>query len=269
VGRARTIAIVSTSGFGGGSDRPDVIFFDVGDTLIRAHPSWAGVYRDGLAEFGIDATEKDLERALLEETQAGAWWNIEDPFDPTPESSWERIKAFDVAVLARLGFTDLDEAAIRSIENAFARRSAWYVFPDVSGSLDALAKEGIRMGVISNFVWGGPELIHALELSRHFEALTVSARVGFQKPHRGIFEHALAQLNVAPEYAWHIGDSYNADVEGARRMGITPVLIDRHGGDPARIREERNDPDLAVVSDLYELLALLGIERPAGTLAPA
>ena len=249
---------------------PEVIFFDVGDTLIRAHPSWAGVYREGLADVGIEATEKDLERALLHETQAGAWWNIEDPFDPTEESSWERIRAFDLAVLARMGLTDVDDAAIRAIEGAFTRRSAWYVFPDVVPCLDAIAATGIRMGVISNFVWGGPELIHALELARHFEGLTVSARVGFQKPHRGIFEHALEQLHVAPEQAWHVGDSYKADVVGARRMGITPVLIDRYGGaDPARIREEHDEPDLPILSDLYDLLELLGLERPASTLAPA
>ncbi len=249
--------------------RPEVIFFDVGDTLIRAHPSWAGVYREGLAEFGIEATETDLERALLEETKAGAWWNIDDPFEPTEESSWERIKAFDLAVLARLGMTDLDDGAIRAIEGVFARRSAWYVFPDVVPSLDAIQAEGIRMGIISNFVWGGVELIHALELARHFDGLTVSARVGFQKPHRGIFEHALEQLRVAPERAWHIGDSYKADVVGARRLGITPVLIDRYGGDPARVRQEHDDPDVTVVSDLYDLLELLGLERPASTLSPA
>jgi FMN phosphatase YigB (HAD superfamily) len=117
------------------TELPEVIFFDVGDTLIRAHPSWAGVYREGLAEVGIEASEKDLERALLEETQAGAWWTLEDPFEPTEENSWERIKDFDLAVLARLGLTGLDESAIRSIENAFARRSAWYVYPDVAPSL--------------------------------------------------------------------------------------------------------------------------------------
>src|SRR6187401_1298204 len=130
--------MVSTSEIGDGSHRPEVIFFDVGDTLIRAHPSWAGVYREGLAEVGIAATEKDLERALLEETQAGAWWNLEDSFEPTEQSSWERIKNFDLAVLARMGLADLDEGVIRTIENAFARRSAWYVYPDVSPSLDAL-----------------------------------------------------------------------------------------------------------------------------------
>jgi HAD superfamily hydrolase (TIGR01509 family) len=244
-------------------DLPEVVFFDVGDTLIRAHPSWAGVYRDGLAEFGIDASEKDLERALLEETRAGAWWNIEDPFEPTEENSYERIKAFDLAVLARVGMTDVDEAAIRTIEAAFARQSAWHVYPDVVPALDALGAAGVRMGVISNFVWGGPELIHALELARHFEALTVSARVGYQKPHEGIFRHALHALHVAPQAALHIGDSSRAHGLGARRVGIRAVLIDRGGTDAARLRDEYEDADLEVVSDLYGLLDLLGIERPA------
>ena len=249
--------------------RPQAIFFDVGDTLIRAHPSWAGVYRDGLAEFGIELSENELERALLEETQSGAWWNIEDPFEPTEQNSWDRIKAFDLAVLARIGIKDGDEAAIRSIEAAFARRSAWYVFDDVIPALDVLRSAGFRMGVISNFVWGGPELIHDLELASHFDSLTVSARVGFQKPHQGIFQHALDSLRVEPQNALHVGDSYRADVFGARRMGITAVLIDRRGGDAARIREEHDDPDLVVIHDLYELLDLLGIERPVNTHAAA
>lgn len=247
--------------------RPEVVFFDVGDTLIRAHPSWAGVYRQGLLEFGIDVAEKDLERALLEETQAGAWWNIEDPFEPTEANSYERIKNFDLAVLARVGHADIDDMAIRKIEQAFARRAAWYVFPDVIPALDSLRAAGIRMGVISNFVWGGTELIHDLELARHFDSLTISARVGFQKPHSGIFQHALASLGARPGQAMHIGDSYRADVVGARRVGMRAVLIDRGGDDAARVRDRHEDPELVVVGDLYEFVELVGLERPA--MAPA
>jgi putative hydrolase of the HAD superfamily len=247
--------------------RPDVLFFDVGDTLIRAHPSWAGVYRQGLLESGIDISEKDLERALLHETQAGAWWNIEDPFEATEENSWQRIVAFDRAVLARLGHSDLSPDVFRKVEDSFARRSAWYVFPDVMPALDALRANDIRLCVISNFVWGAPELIHDLELARHFESLVISARVGFQKPNPGIFNVALERMNVAPQAAWHVGDSYRADVVGARRVGINGVLIDRSGSDAARSREQHEDPQLNVVTDLFELLDLLSIDRPA--LSPA
>jgi len=247
--------------------RPDVVFLDVGDTLIRAHPSWAGVYRQGLLEAGIDLSEKDLERALLVETQEGAWWNIEDPFDPTEENSWQRILAFYAAVLRRSGHEDLPDNVFRKIEDAFARRSAWYVYPDVMPALDSLRSEGIRLCVISNFVWGGPELLHDLELASHFEHLVVSARVGFQKLNPGIFKVALERMHVEPAKAWHVGDSYRADVVGARRVGINGVLIDRSGSDPARAREKHEDANLAVVTDLFELLDMLEIERQA--LSPA
>lgn len=236
--------------------------------MIRAHPSWAAVYRVGLADAGIEVSEKAVEQALLEETKTG-WWLLDDPFEPTEETSYARIKAFDQAVLDRVGYTDVSDEVFRSIEANFARRSAWYVYPDVVPAVEAMRHSGLRLGVISNFVWGGPELIHDLALARHFDALTISSRVGFQKPHRAIFDHALAQLKVEPAKALHIGDSYAADIQGARRAGIGALLIDRAGADPARLRADHEDPDLVVISDLLELLDLLGIERPAAVTAPA
>lgn len=248
--------------------RPDVVFLDVGDTLIRAHPSWAAVYRHGLREFGIEVDEKDLERALLQEVQTDPWWLDENPFEATPEESFARISRFDAQVLARLGHADLPEDAFRRIEDAFARRAAWYVYPDVLPALDALIDAGLRLCIISNFVWGGPELFHDLELSRHFEHLVVSARVGFQKPSEAIFRHALDLMRVTPERAIHVGDSYRADILGARRVGMRSVMIVRESADADFLRaEHEDDAELVLVSDLFELLDLLGIDRPA--LSPA
>ena len=93
---------------------------------------------------------------------------------------------------------------------------------------------GMRLCVISNFVWGAPELIHDLELARHFEQLVISARVGFQKPNPGIFRHALEPMNVEPERAMHVGDSYRADMWAraawaSRRRSSTLGATIRHG----------------------------------------
>jgi len=245
-------------------ERPEVLFLDVGDTLIRAHPSWAAVYRQGLLEVGIDVPEKDLERALLHETQIGGWWLTEEPFEASEAASFTRVVEFDTAVLARLGHDNLAEDAFRRIEQAFARRSAWYVFPDVMPALDALRAASVRLCVISNFVWGAPELIHDLELASHFEHLVISARIGFQKPNPGIFRHALEVMSVEPQRALHVGDSYKADIQGAGRLGIDAVLIARQDADLAhlKLRGEHDDPDTPVIGDLYELLDLLAIERP-------
>lgn len=243
-------------------EHPEVVFFDLGDTLVRAHPSWAGVYRQGLSEWGIDVPEDELEQALYEATQSDAW-TFEGPFEATEEASYERIKHFDAVALAKLGCRDLPDGAFRSIEAAFERATSWHIFGDVEPAIEALDAAGPRLAVISNWLWGGPELLHSLRLARHFQALIISARVGYQKPHRRIFEHALEVMAVAPEQAIHVGDNYQADVVGARRVGIKPVLIDRRARDPASIRAEHGDSDLPIVHDLLGLLDLLGVARPA------
>jgi putative hydrolase of the HAD superfamily len=246
-------------------ERPDLIFFDVGETLLRPDPSWAEIYRQACLPFGIDIDLERLSAALAE-----APFDLGEPFEPSEESSFERVRAYDAQILAALGYRDPPEAVFRAIGAAFAAREAWLVFPDVLPVLHALADEGIRRAVISNWVWGAPQLLHDLELAAYFEGLVISARIGRQKPDRAIFQHALELTGVAPERAWHVGDSYRADVLGARSVGIQPVLIDRRVTDAARtpVPELARHDDVPLVSDLFGLLDLLGVPRPVDDAAP-
>ena len=109
--------------------RPEVVFLDVGDTLIRAHPSWAGIYRQGLLEGGLDIAEEDLERALLHETQAGGWWLDEDAVRADRGEVIRPRHAFDARSWRVSATPTCRGEAFRRIEEAFARRSAWYVYP--------------------------------------------------------------------------------------------------------------------------------------------
>ncbi len=49
------------------------------------------------------------------------------------------------------------------------------------------------------------------------------------KPHKEVFEKALAISGYSAGEVLHIGDSVVSDVKGALAAGITPVLIDRKG----------------------------------------
>lgn len=71
------------------------------------------------------------------------------------------------------------------------------------------------------------------------------------KPHRELFEKALAVSGYPAGQAVHIGDSLTSDVAGARAAGIAPVLLDRSGA-------HADAPDCPVVSSLPAALALLG-----------
>ena len=243
--------------------RPELVFFDVGDTPLRADPSWADVYLVACRAWGLHVDREALAHALLTSTSS-APWSHEGPFEASETASWDRIKEFDTIVMRELGYEDLPEDFYRAVEDVFAARETWHIYPDVLPALGALAAAGIRRAVISNWPWEAPRLLHDLELAAHFEQLIISARVGYQKPHRRIFEHALEATGVTPERAVHVGDSYRADVLGARSVGIEPVLIDRAIGDLSRVTSAvPAGDDVPVVTDLFGLLDLIGVDRPA------
>ncbi len=234
------------------------MFLDVGDTLMRADPSWPAVYLSALSQHGITPAAEELGAALKE--AAGDLGEASAPFETSADASYSRIVAFDQRVLASLGHPELPDEVFRSIHAAFRERAAWHVYPDVEPSLRQLRDEGIRLAIISNWLWEAPELFHEVGLAAHFEQLIVSARLGYDKPHPEIFRRALELMDVSPEQAIHVGDSYPADVLGARAAGITPVLIVRSVSDFARfISAKPPEDDVPVITDLYGLLDLIGL----------
>jgi len=84
----------------------------------------------------------------------------------------------------------------------------------------------------------------------YFDTLIVSDVVGFHKPDPRIFDIALEALQVPAEKAIHVGDDYEADVQGARAAGIKPVLLDRKG--------QHQDVDCLRIHSLKELSCLVG-----------
>jgi putative hydrolase of the HAD superfamily len=242
------------------SSAPRIVFFDVGDTLLRADPSWAAVYAGALVEHRIRVDADSLAAALAAEP-----WAVSAQFEASESAAYEQIKAFDQRILARLGHRDLPDAVFRSLDAAFLLPESWHVFPDVVPGLGALRDAGIRTGIISNWTWRANELLEGLGLAPLLDVVTISAREGWQKPEPGLFHRALELAGVAAADAVHVGDSYEADVLGARRAGIRPVLIDRSLLDPARRRQPvPDDDDVPVVADLYGLLDLLGVAEWLG-----
>jgi REG-2-like HAD superfamily hydrolase len=239
---------------------PVAVLLDVGDTLVRPDPSWRDVYAGVFRDHGIEASSEQFEAAFR-----AAWkeWEEEGPFEASEEASFQRLMALDRLVFARLGYPDLPDSFFREVDRAFRRRSAFYVFPDVIPALDAMLAAGLRLAVVSNWGWAAPELLQTLELARHFEVLSISARVGYQKPHPAIFEHALELLGLAADEVIHVGDDPTADIIGADRAGIAAVLVDRRGRLDTPIGAGAAVDGVPVVADLAELLDLLGIDRPA------
>ncbi len=97
-----------------------------------------------------------------------------------------------------------------------------------------------------------------MEAIRHyglsFDEVVTSQDARCYKPAAGIFEMALERTGWSREGVVHAGDSRHSDIEGARRVGLTTVLIDR----TCRISDVgQAEPDYTY-PDLRGLLSLFG-----------
>lgn len=240
-------------------ERPPLraVFLDIGDTVMRPNPSWEHVYAMAFDEFGVAVSVEELHGALRKAYRHGGW-GMEKGFEPTEETSFRRTVEIDAAAIAELGLDPMPEAFYRRLAELFMVTSHWHIFPDAYGALTALQDRGLVVGAVSNWVWNLPELLHALDLVQHFDFIAASARVGYEKPHARIFEWALDRAGVEPAEAIHVGDHVDADVEGARAVGIDAVLIDRNG----RYRADDVPDGVPVIKDLDGLLPIVDVRLP-------
>lgn len=108
--------------------------------------------------------------------------------------------------------------------------------------------------VVSNNVQAEQEeKLRYLGMSQLIDALVVSETVGVAKPDPAIFAAALSQLGCVAEDAVMLGDSWAADVLGARAAGVRAIWLNRHGfacPDPALAHELRSLEATALVVDL-------------------
>ena len=60
-------------------------------------------------------------------------------------------------------------------------------------------------------------------LKKYFDRVFISEEIGAQKPHKKIFEHAVKSMNAPKKRSLMIGDSWEADILGARMFGMDQV----------------------------------------------
>lgn len=65
--------------------------------------------------------------------------------------------------------------------------------------------------------------LNTSKIAHYFKTVTTSDCTGVKKPNPIVFEHALHKAKAVPENSVMIGDSIEADVEGAQKLGITAI----------------------------------------------
>jgi REG-2-like HAD superfamily hydrolase len=219
------------------------VFLDAGHTLLEGRPSWFDVWAEGLGEFDVTLDREALQRAYARASDA---FSHIPPDQFTPET-WRQ---FLREMAAHLEVPGLEDEIAERMHQVLARTRPEYApYPEAPEVLEELRRRGLRLAVVSNWEPDLPEVLQRAGLAGYFDAVVASALVGAAKPDPRIFRVALDAVGVRPQEAVHVGDSYEADVRGARGAGVYPVLIDRD-----RVFGE---VDCDRIYDLRELLPLL------------
>jgi putative hydrolase of the HAD superfamily len=188
------------------------VIFDLFHTLVQVRPE--GPERQTTAEIlGVDRAEWN--RILWDDTHDRVVGIDRDPhsiirkiahrIDPTiPE---ERINR---AVTSRL---DRFARALREVP------------PPSLAALERLKAVGKKIGLVSNADVTEIVAWPTSPLAPYFDSAIFSCDVGEKKPDAAIYLICLERLGVRASEAIFVGDGGSNELEGARAVGLTPVMM--------------------------------------------
>lgn len=245
------------------------VIFDLGGTLIKpartTEEDNAASLLDWLRGQGFlvdDRIASNLvaERAASFETRARL-------------EGYREIRVGDVlrVVLQRFGLPS-DQEFIEKAERAFYAPEVADVRP-LEGAqeiLQWLQSQNLHAGVASNATshYVVTELCRAAGVAPFLAPIVSSARVGWAKPDRRIFETILSRWAISPGESVMVGDTLAADILGGRHMGMRTILLTATR-DPEEatatpeIEPDAVAPDLMTVKRIIEVWTGPDRNRPA------
>ena len=180
-----------------------------------------------LAKKGIFSDSNTIKAAFRAEM---AYYRDHHLEGSTPERLHElRLRCADVL------FSELHDRGIRAELGCEDRCGVlmaairFRAFHDWDEAIATCRREGLKVGIISNWDCALPEQLEASGIDPGvFSVIVTSAAVGACKPNAVVFDCALKSLELEACAVLHVGDDPAADALGARRAGMHGVLLDRH-----------------------------------------
>jgi len=229
------------------------VFFDLDGTLRHSVPSGGEVFTDYVITLGLPVDDEARLRALRWEHLY--WASSTDLRDDLlahageTEKFWIEYSRRRLIALGASSQWARENAMKASVHMGEFYRPESIVPDDVRRALPLLKESGYILGVISNRDSPFQDVLEEHGIGEFFNFSLAAGEVNSFKPEPGVFEHALRRVNLSPKEAIYVGDNYYADVVGARRAGLQPVLYDPIGIFP--------EPDCATIKSFDELNSIL------------
>jgi len=225
------------------------VLFDLGGTLVDTPP-----------QFDYETSIIQLHRSLLENGLSVAYEDYRKIHVEIRDRVYAKNSLREVSfglrtcwALSRFGLSyQPTDRVIADATEAFM--DSWIQARTMENDVPPLLRSlrnSYRLGVVSNFahsptVW---KTLERFNIARFFDAVVVSVDVGWRKPSSRIFRKALSTLAVPAPESVFVGDELDHDVEGAKKVGMLTVWLDKAKATQATIKVQ---PD-QTVHELKEL----------------
>ena len=207
------------------------VLMDLGETLIHFVKPWEDVsYSQIMAvhaylhESGLRANFESFARIFVQVHEEAA--GRSDTFKieiPTEEIIAKTLSKFNVKNLPT-------EFLRKATEVYFTPEiDAWQPYTDTVDTLSKLTANKFMLGIVSNAKseWVVNEILNRYDLRKFFGTVITSAALRVRKPRPDIFSRALRDLGVKAKDSVFIGDSLEADISGARNVGMHSIYVSR------------------------------------------
>jgi putative hydrolase of the HAD superfamily len=205
------------------------ILFDLDGTLRHHIPEGSDLFTDQAISLGLSVHAEDRLRAKR-------WEHYYFAYSPEIKSDQEQFKDdrsfwvnFAKRRLTALGCS-LEQAVQLAPHLSAHMRENYkpqvHVPPESRELLAELNRSGFKLGVVSNRETPFQDELEKLDLARYFHFSLAGGEVKSFKPEPAIFEEALRRAGTTAAESMYVGDNYFADIVGARRAGLHPVLFD-------------------------------------------
>jgi HAD superfamily hydrolase (TIGR01549 family) len=223
------------------------VFFDVDFTLIFPGPTFqAEGYRRACAAEGIE-----VDPAKFDEATAASSFILDDAEEQI--YNHDLFVHYTASIIEHMGGRGPKVIEVaRAIYDQWSVNHHFEMYDDVAPVLNELQRRGLTVGLISNSHRSLDAFCEHFSLAGMITVTVSGAEHGYMKPHRSIFDTALARARTSAAETMMVGDSFRHDIEGALNAGWHAVLLRRSGEVPYALPD-----NLPVIRTLPELLPLL------------
>ena len=229
------------------------VFFDWFNTLALYQPPREELHSQALREFGIEVSPKKILPSVL---AADTYFFEENALSPVekrdPEERAKVYAHYQNIILTQAGVKADQRLLVKIMKKVrqLFEGVTLVLFDDVLSTIKMLKERKLILGLLTNATKNMISIHRKLGLEPYLDFVVTSEEVGADKPNPPIFLAALDRAKVNASEAVHVGDQYKIDVVGARRVGITPILIDRYNLYP----EVSDCPRIRSLTEVVEYL---------------